>query len=738
MTTPKTYGKYQIRHLIGKGSMGVVYEAFDPVIERRVAVKVIRQDDFGATQGADLIARLKREAQAAGRLNHPGIVSIYDFGEETTPDAGCVAFIAMELIEGRELKQQLDAGQRCTPQQAVHIVSAVLAALQHAHERGVTHRDIKPANVMLLADGGVKLADFGVARIEASELTQAGTIIGTPMYMSPEQILGLPVDGRSDLFSCGVLLYELLTATKPFTGSVATVIRQVLEVDPPPPSHADATLGPRWDALMRRALAKKPEQRFASAREMAAALQEVSLAPNDADATVAVVIRPPPAAVPASPPARAAAADPRRRWHMAGVVAAALVAGGAAYWASRPGVPNIVRQPVAASAPDPALAAAGPAASAVVVVAVAAAQPLLPPASPAASPPAAAPVFAPTPPVPAASRALPKTPLPAAAETPRSEAKTPPASPSAWVARLDSSRLEAAPLPATLSAALRRLLDPFDAGDAARLIEFEALLAKQKPPFAYAIAVSQGRLVHAWASGSDVAAAAASARRRCTDRHLVFCQPVLVDGAFRRKAFFEVARELGVEPPAAVRSAWMQTLAEAMPDIRRDEAARQKAESARAAPPERSAQPASSPAVQVPAAQTEWSKARARLRDSGARDLNAALAILLGVEAVSEGQQLERFQAQIKRLRWKSALAMGASPGGHLAWHYVQGESRAEWAEERAVSLCSPRARGGCAVVSVNGDYRTAAMNEVAARLGSRPQASVREAFLKSIPGQFP
>ncbi len=641
MTTPKTFGKYQVRHEIGKGSMGVVYEAFDPVIERRVAVKVIRQDEFGATQGNELIARLKREAQAAGRLNHPGIVSIYDFGEDTTPGGSSIAFIAMEFIDGRELKTMLDAGQRCAPLETVRIVSAVLAALQHAHERGVTHRDIKPANVMLLADGTVKLADFGVARIEASELTQAGTIIGTPMYMSPEQILGLPVDGRSDLFSCGVLLYELLTGTKPFTGSVATVIRQVLDVDPAPPSRVDATLGPRWDALIRRALAKKPEQRFASAREMAAALQDA--AQGDADATVAAAIRRPSAVAPAPRAAAGvgAGAVPRRGWRVGAVIAAALAATGAIYVAWRPGVPPAAPQPVAASAPDTAVATAGPAASAAVAVAAAASP--TPAAAPTPAPPptpspasaATLPTAPTSPPAPpgAEPRPLAKAPRPVPVEPARAEAPVPPANAGDWAARLEPGRLEAAPLPTTLTAGLRRLLDPFDAADAARLIEFEALLTRQKPPFAYAIAVSQGRLVHAWAAGADAAAATGSARRRCAERYLVICQPVLVDGAFRRRSFFDVARALGSQPPRVVRSAWMQSVADAAVEIRREEAARQKVESARAAAPERTLPlapaPAASPAVQapaqmpalMPAAQAEWIRARTRLRDSGPREL---------------------------------------------------------------------------------------------------------------------
>ena len=712
--------------------MGVVFEAFDPVIQRRVALKVIRQDEFGQAQGAELSARLRREAQAAGRLSHPGIVAIYDFGEDDTAGGSNVAFIAMEFVEGRELKQLLADGQRLKPQEVVRIVLAVLAALQHAHERGVTHRDIKPANVILLADGSVKLADFGVARIETSELTQAGTIIGTPMYMSPEQILGLAVDGRSDLFSCGVLLYEMLTGAKPFNGSVATVIRQVLEVEPVPPSQADTTLGPRWDALMQRALAKKPEQRFASAREMAAAVQEA--AHLDADVTLAA-----PAVALAVPPPQVVVAASRPRWRAAAAVAAMLAAVAAALHLAWPvAAPSVTRMPVAASAPGATAALAVAAPSAADGSASAATQALAPQPLPAASMPVPEVMTAALPTATQASRPSANASVPVASTRLRTEAKAPVSSARDWAARLDAGRLEATPLPATLNAALRRALDPFDAGDAARLVEFESLLVQQKPPFAYALAVAQGRLVHAWAWGVDGANAGINSRRRCAERHQVVCQVVMVDGALRRQAFFEVARGLGVQPAPAVRAALMQTLADAVPELRREQAARQKIEVARAAPPERVAAPASTPSALAPVAPADWTKARARLREASPRELNAALVLLLDAESASERRQLERFQAQIKRLRWKSALAMGVTANGHLAWSYQQGEPRTDWAEERAVSRCAQAAKGGCALVAVNGDYRAGALNDLSVRFGARPQDVVRDAFLRSVVRQFP
>lgn len=273
-------GKYEIRRELGKGAMGVVYEGYDPVIERTVAIKTIRPEQLEKTQAAEILTRFKREAQAAGRLNHPHIVAIYDYGEvvpegELARDAtgGQVAYIAMEFIKGRELKDYFDTNERFGMKEAERIMGELLAALDHAHKNGVVHRDMKPANVILLADGTVKVADFGIARIETSELTQAGTMLGTPAYMSPEQFLGQPVDGRSDIFSCGVMLYQFLTGEKPFTGTVTTIMHKVLKEEPLPPSTLNVTLPPAWDAVVKKAMAKSPEARFQTAAEFAAAIK---------------------------------------------------------------------------------------------------------------------------------------------------------------------------------------------------------------------------------------------------------------------------------------------------------------------------------------------------------------------------------------------------------------------------------------------------------------------------------
>ena len=260
-------GKYEIRREIGRGAMGVVYEGYDPAIKRLVALKTIRADQLAGENPQAVIARFRREAQAAGRLNHPNIVSIYDFGED-----GGIWYIAMEFVRGRELKECFESNERFRLPDIVRIMSQILNALDYSHRQGVIHRDIKPANIFLLPDGSVKVADFGIAHIEASNLTQVGTVMGTPSYMSPEQIMGLPVDGRSDLFSAGVILYQFLTGERPFAGSAATTMQKVLKEDPLPPSTLNVQLSPGMDAVVRKALAKRADERFQTAREFADAI----------------------------------------------------------------------------------------------------------------------------------------------------------------------------------------------------------------------------------------------------------------------------------------------------------------------------------------------------------------------------------------------------------------------------------------------------------------------------------
>ncbi|HMM53867.1 MAG TPA: serine/threonine-protein kinase [Candidatus Desulfobacillus sp.] len=264
----KKLDKYEIRRELGQGAMGIVYEGFDPMIARRVALKTLRREQLDRAEAEEILARFKREAQAAGRLNHPNIVQIYEYGEE-----GGTAFIAMEFVEGRELKDAFDANERFPMAEIVRIMEQLLAALDYSHGNGVVHRDIKPSNIILLKDGTVKVADFGIARIESSNLTQAGSVLGTPSYMSPEQFMGQTVDGRSDLFSAGVILYQFLTGEKPFTGALTTIMHKVLKEEPPAPSALNVQVPLPFDALIRKALAKRPDERFQSGREFTAALK---------------------------------------------------------------------------------------------------------------------------------------------------------------------------------------------------------------------------------------------------------------------------------------------------------------------------------------------------------------------------------------------------------------------------------------------------------------------------------
>jgi len=257
-------GKYEIRRELGRGAMGVVYEAYDPLIKRRVALKTIRPDQLAGERPDDVIARFRREAQAAGRLSHPNIVSIYECDEEDG-----TWFIAMEYVDGRELKDCFANDERFRAADIERIMTQILAALDYSHRQGVVHRDIKPANIFLLADGTVKVADFGIAHIESSNLTQVGTVVGTPNYMSPEQIMGLPVDGRSDIFSTGVILYQFLTGERPFAGSSTTTMQKVLKEEPLAPSTLNVQLPPAIDAVVRKALAKRADDRFQTAQAFA-------------------------------------------------------------------------------------------------------------------------------------------------------------------------------------------------------------------------------------------------------------------------------------------------------------------------------------------------------------------------------------------------------------------------------------------------------------------------------------
>ena len=259
-------GRYEIIGELGRGAMGVVYRAIDPVIGRNVAVKTIRlsEEGTGLTR-PELLSRFQTEARAAGLLTHPNIVVVYDAGEENG-----LYFITMELVEGKSVQALLDSGHEFPVPRLLRIMEQTCSALQFAHERNIVHRDIKPANLMLTADDTVKVTDFGTAKIlQFGTVQQTTHVMGTPSYMSPEQVKGRPVDGRSDIFSLGVMFYEMLTGEKPFPGqSVTTVIYKIVNEDPIQPRQLNPAVHPGLNDIVMRALAKEPELRYQSCREM--------------------------------------------------------------------------------------------------------------------------------------------------------------------------------------------------------------------------------------------------------------------------------------------------------------------------------------------------------------------------------------------------------------------------------------------------------------------------------------
>jgi len=265
----KRVGRYEIIDTLGKGAMGVVYLARDPIIDRQLAVKTLRVD-LDTELADEFRERFLREARAAGRLNHPGIVTIHDVGEDARTG---VVYIAMEYIKGTDLKRLLASGHRFRPSEAARIVAAVADGLDYAHATGVVHRDIKPANIILTADGTPKIMDFGVARLESSNLTVEGQFIGTPNYMSPEQVTGRMVDRRSDIFSLGVVLFELLTGQRPFSGETMHEVTLRIVQDPAPiPSSVNAELPPTFNPIVLKCLEKNPESRFQRGADVAKVL----------------------------------------------------------------------------------------------------------------------------------------------------------------------------------------------------------------------------------------------------------------------------------------------------------------------------------------------------------------------------------------------------------------------------------------------------------------------------------
>jgi serine/threonine-protein kinase len=270
--TPDRFGRYQVLEELGAGAMGIVYLCVDPVLNRPVAVKVMRESLLmNAADRQQYEVRFQREAEAAGRLTHPDIVQIYDVGP---------SYLVMEFLEGQALSAFLRSGERITVGRAVSLVQNVADAIDYAHRHGIVHRDVKPANIMLVGDRGVKVMDFGVARFEASNLTAMGTVVGSVRYMSPEQMMGERVDGRADVFSLGAVAYELLTGSTPFPGKTITeVVSRVVHGSHVPPREADERLPESMNAVFARVFASRPGDRYEwaldFAKDLASAAKDV-------------------------------------------------------------------------------------------------------------------------------------------------------------------------------------------------------------------------------------------------------------------------------------------------------------------------------------------------------------------------------------------------------------------------------------------------------------------------------
>ncbi len=478
MTSPQRLGKYEIVEVLGKGAMGVVYRAFDPDIHRTVAIKTIRKELIDDQERAAMMfARFKNEARAAGRLSHPGIVAVHDYG-----DTGEVTYIAMEFVQGMSLRDYFNRGTRFQERDIVSIMAQLLEALQHAHEQGVWHRDIKPANLIVMNSGRVKIADFGIAKVETSQLTQTGLVMGSPGYMAPEQYSGGGVDWRADLFAAGVVMYQLLTGTRAFSGTTEQLAYKVCHTTPPPVSQADPGCGwERYDALIARALAKDPDARFQTAESFRTAILGAFAAPVSptvseetiiAEAARPVVVfepsnpsartfpdqTPPPEARPIAPPppaaatraldaaATVAATPPRRRLPLfAGIGAAAVVLAAVVVASLRgpapvarplatpvvkPGPPHVAQLAAAAPAsnverpvPDPA-PAAKPAPKAASAAPPSVARTANAPAAPKATVPPPAPVAPPSPPAKPSATTKPSAPAPKAVASREEEPPT--------------------------------------------------------------------------------------------------------------------------------------------------------------------------------------------------------------------------------------------------------------------------------------------------------------------------
>lgn len=267
MDVPHAIGKYEVQGLLGKGATGLVLRGFDPAIKRAVALKVIDKSALDPADADYIVSRFRHEAEAVGRLTHPGIAAIYDFIEQ-----GDLACIVMELVKGKSLAHHLRDVKQYDFKDAWEIIRQMLEGLSYSHGQGVIHRDLKPANVLINDDGRIKITDFGVARLDTSTLTVVGDVVGTPHYMAPEQFGGKASTPQTDIYQVGVMLYELTAGTRPFNGNNVEILRRVLNEAPQKPSEHNPKIPPQLDAAILKALAKHPEERYASARDFIDAL----------------------------------------------------------------------------------------------------------------------------------------------------------------------------------------------------------------------------------------------------------------------------------------------------------------------------------------------------------------------------------------------------------------------------------------------------------------------------------
>ncbi len=316
----KKLGRYTVLYELGRGAMGTVFRAHDPQIEREVALKTVNLLGLSATEQELYRQRFLREARAAGRLSHGGIVTIHDVGVD---DQTQTPYLVMEFIQGLTL-EQLTRGQPVPVEKALDLVQQIAEALDYAHQQQIVHRDIKPANILVTRDGRAKITDFGIAKLETAKFTQTGLVLGTPAYMSPEQLTAKPVDARSDIFSLGAILYELLTNKLPFQGdTLAALSYNVVHVREEPPSAVSTGLSPDFDYVVQRALAKDPAERYQSGRELADDLEDlrnVCLPRSRAAAAVApaasaaAIAAPLSATIALEAPVPAPLPERRRRW----------------------------------------------------------------------------------------------------------------------------------------------------------------------------------------------------------------------------------------------------------------------------------------------------------------------------------------------------------------------------------------------------------------------------------------